>query len=562
MLRTLTIRDVVIIDRLEIAFHPSLGVLTGETGAGKSILLDALGLAIGHRADSSLVRPGASRSMVTAEFEAAAGHPAWELLKDHGIDSAGEDAGEGILLLRRVLSADGRSRAFVNDQAVSVGLLREIGDTLVEVHGQFESQRLLDPVTHGGLLDALGGLESMVGDVGDAHGAWKEATAARAGAEAELEAARRDEEFLRHAVDEMSAFDPQPGEEDALAARRTVMMHGEKLLEAMNQTMAELTGEPAVEDALRAALRHLGRMAGKAEGCLDEAVAALQRAALEVAEGVARIDKASRELDLDPRRLEEAEERLFALRALARKHNVGTDELAGFRDTMAARLAEIEDGGAEVERLRRQEKTARAAYVEAAGKLSRKRARAAERLDRAIAVELKPLKLGQAKFSTLIEEKDEAEWSDTGRDRVAFQVVTNPGMPAGPLGRISSGGELARFTLALKVVLAGADPVPTVVFDEVDSGVGGAVAAAVGERLARLGEDYQVLVVTHSPQVAARGAHHLRVAKSDSGSRALTTVETLSEGERREEIARMLSGARVTDEARAAAGRLLEGGRQ
>ncbi len=547
MLSTLSIRDVVLIDRLELSFRSGLNVLTGETGAGKSILLDALGLALGVRADSALVRHGAGQAVVAAAFDLAPGHPALALLAEHGLD------GDESLFLRRVLGADGRSRAFINDQPVSVALLKAIGDTLVDVHGQFESRRLTDPSIHRVLLDAHGGHAALVTEAGRLFRAWREATNARARAATALEKARRDEEFLRFAVDELTALDPKTGDEVALAEKRTMMMHGERLLEAMNEAAADLADGRGVEAALRSALRHLERAAEKAEGRLDTAIAALDRAAVEVAEGTARLDKAASDVDLDPRRLEEVEERLFALRALARKHNVGTDDLPLLAQRMAAQLAAVEDSGAALGRLEAEEAAARTAYVEAAGRLSQARGEAAAGLDAAMGGELAPLRLGQAVFATRVAPLDEDAWGEAGADRVAFEVATNPGVPPGPLARISSGGELARFMLALKVVLAHADPVPTIVFDEVDADVGGAVAAAVGERLSRLGGDFQVLVITHSPQVAARGVHHWRVHKAD----AKTTVDALDAAERREEIARMLAGERVTEEARAAAGRLM-----
>lgn len=554
MLRRLTIRDVVLIDRLELSFHERLSVLTGETGAGKSILLDALGLALGARADSALVRHGADQAVVVAEFEITDDHPAHRIVAQQGLD--GEDE---TLLLRRVLGVDGRSRAYLNDQPVSVALQRQIGETLVGVHGQFENQRLLEPATHRGLLDAHGGLGPLLAGTAETFGAWRAAVTESARAEAVLVAARRDEAFLRHAVEELAALDPQPGEEAALAERRTVMMHGEKLLAAMNEAATDLSEGPGAEAMLRAAQRHLERVATLAEGRLDGAISALDRAAVEATEGIQQLEKVSAEVDLDPRHLEQVEERLFAIRALARKHDVATDALADLAAELAARLASIEDGGADLERLQAAVAVARAAYVEAATALSEARREAAARLDTAVAGELEPLRLGTAGFKTRVEPLAEADWGESGCDRVAFQVSTNPGAPEGPLARISSGGELARFMLALKVVLARADPVPTIVFDEVDHGVGGAVAAAVGERLARLAEDFQVLVVTHSPQVAARGVHHWRVSKAAAEPGVLTTVDALSEAARREEIARMLAGKRVTDEARAAAGRLLQG---
>ncbi|MDP6785512.1 MAG: DNA repair protein RecN [Rhodospirillales bacterium] len=554
MLRRLAIRDVVLIDRLELEFHSRLSVLTGETGAGKSILLDALGLALGARADSALVRHGADQAVVVAEFEITDDHPARLIVAEQGLDGD-----EETLLLRRVLSADGRSRAYLNDQPVSVALQRQIGETLVGVHGQFENQRLLEPAVHRDLLDAHGSLAGLLARTRETFANWRRAMAASAEAEAALAAARRDEAFLRHAVDEIGALDPRPGEEAELAEKRTVMMHGEKLLEAMNEAAADLDEGQGAETMIRTAQRHLERVAPLAEGRLDDAIAALDRAAVEAGEGVQLLAKASAEVDLDPRHLEQVEEHLFALRALARKHDVATDGLADLGARLASRLASIEDGGADVERLQGVAAAARTAFVEAASALSEARRGAAARLDAQVAGELKPLRLGAAVFTTRVEPLAEDEWGEAGSDRVAFRVSTNPGAPEGPLARISSGGEVARFMLALKVVLARADPVPTIVFDEVDHGVGGAVAAAIGLRLARLAEDFQVLVVTHSPQVAARGTHHWQVSKATAKAGALTSVDALSEAARREEIARMLSGARITDEARSAADRLLQG---
>jgi len=556
MLRSLSIRDVVLIDRLDLSFNTGLSVLTGETGAGKSILLDALGLALGERADAGLVRHGASQAAVAAEFDMAGDHPARAFLAEQGI----ADAEGGALILRRVVGADGRSRAFVNDQPVGVALLREIGDACVEIHGQFENQRLMRTATHRDLLDAYGGLSAAATRAAAAWRDWRMAQAAAQAAATELAAARREEEYLRHAVDELEAMAPRIGEEADLAARRTLMMHAEKLIEAMNQAGAELAEGRGVEGALRAAARALERVAERAEGRLDALLAGLDRAAVEAAEATALLEKATADLDLDPRALEKAEERLFALRGLARKHACEADRLPDVLVRLKAQLAAIEDGGADLGRLEAAAAEARRAYEKAARVLHDGRTSAAKRLDKAVAGELKPLRFGDARFATRIDALDETAWGEHGCDAVAFEVTTNPGTPPGPLNRISSGGEMARFMLALKVVLAEADPVPTIVFDEVDANVGGAVAAAVGERLARLADRFQVLVITHSPQVAARGAHHWRVAKVTREGTALTRVEGLAAPERKEEIARMLAGARVTDEARAAADSLLAGG--
>ncbi|MGQ9365422.1 DNA repair protein RecN [Azospirillum sp. ST 5-10] len=549
----LTIRDVVLIERLVLNLRSGLGVLTGETGAGKSILLDALGLALGARADSGLVRRGADQASVTAEFELAGDHPALEVLREQGLDA------EERLVVRRTVSADGRSRAWVNDQAVGVALLKRLGEELVEVHGQFDTHGLLNPQTHRGLLDAYAGLETRASQVAAAHRAWRQVEDARAGAAAEIARARAEEEYLRHAVAELDALAPKPGEEEELAETRAVLMHREKVVEAMNQAFAELSGERGAERLLASAARTLTRIADKAGGRLDPVIAALDRAAAEAEEAAGALQAASADIDMDPGALEKLEERLFALRAAARKHAVEVDALAALRDDFARRLLLIEDQGDLLARLARETETARAAYAKAAEALSGERRKAAGRLDKAVAAELAPLKMEKARFHTLVEPQEEADWGPAGIDRVAFQVATNPGAAPGPINKIASGGELARFMLALKVVLAQTGTVGTLVFDEVDTGIGGAVAAAVGERLARLGHALQVLVVTHSPQVAARGAVHLKVQKAVKGEHVTTSVAVLDGEERREEIARMLSGATVTAEARAAADSLIAG---
>ncbi len=556
MLTALSIRDVVLIDRLDLTFEDGLCVLTGETGAGKSILLDALGLAIGARGDSGLVARGAERAVVTAVFEVAPEHPAHALLSEQGFDDSG-----GELVLRRTLQADGRSRAFVNDQPASVGLLRQLGETLIEIQGQFEPRGLIDPASHLPLLDAYGDLGAELRGVRDAYDAWRTAAGAREEAEHAAGAAARDREFLEHAVAELEQLDPQPGEEAELAERRTRLMHAEQLLEAMNAASAELTGTRNIEDALQAAQKHLARVADKAGGALDETLRALERAVLEAAEAVRALEAAGAAIDVDQQGLEAIEERLFGLRAVARKHQVTVDDLAALRERMAGQLALVQDSREAVARLAEAEAAARSRYEQLARSLGAARRAAASRLDDAVNAELPPLRLEKARFVTAIEARAEDAWGRDGMDRVSFRVSTNPGAPEGPLGKVASGGELSRIMLALKVVAAAPGSVPTLVFDEVDANIGGATAHAVGERLARLAEDLQVLVITHSPQVAARGTDHLRVEKemSAGGNATMTRVSRLDDGRRREEIARMLSGAAVTDEARAAAGRLLEG---
>lgn len=553
MLVRLSIRDVVLIERLDIAFTAGLGVLTGETGAGKSILLDSLGLALGERADSGLVRRGADQLTVAAQFDVAADHPAFGLLREQGLD-----ADDDMLLLRRVVTRDGRSKAFVNDQPVSVGLLRQIGDMLVEVHGQFDSHGLLNPATHRGVLDAYGAASAELRACRGAYATWKAAADARARAEADLQAARAEEEALRGAEEELAALNPQPGEEAELAEKRSLLMNGEKLAEGLTGALQALeAGGAGVEGILRGAQRALDRVQPMAEATIAPIIEALERAAIEAAEAHNLLDKAAADIDLDPRHLEEVEERLFALRGLARKHGCATDELPGVLAELRRRLRALDDGGSDLVALAKAEQAARQAYLEAARALSKARKAAAMTLDAAVAHELPPLKLDKATFVTRVEDLPEEQWSAEGLDRVAFEVATNPGAAPGPIGKIASGGELARFMLALKVVLARVSPVPTLVFDEVDAGIGGATAAAVGERLGRLAADLQVLVVTHSPQVAAKGHGHWRVSKKASGDSVTTTIEQLTGEERREEVARMLAGETITNEARAAAASLM-----
>lgn len=552
MLTALSIRDVVLIERLDLSFDSGLSAFTGETGAGKSILLDSLGLALGARAESGLVRHGASQASVTAEFDPPAGHPARALLAEQDVE-----AGDGPLLLRRVLTADGRSKAYVNDQPVSVGLLRKVGDELVEIHGQFESHGLLDASTHLGVLDSFAGEADARTALSTAWAAWRDAAKARAQAEADLARAKAEEDHLRQVHEDLASLGPKPGEEAELAASRAVMMHGEKLLEAMSAAQSALTHKGEVEASLRSAARALERVAEKAEGKLDPVIAALDRAAQEAAEATNLLERASAEIDLDPRHLEKVEERLFALRASARKHQVSVDELPLLLDRLGRQLAALEGGGDGLARLAREEQAARTRYLEQARALSKARLAAAARLDKAVAAELPPLKLDKARFQTRVTQVDEGQWGPSGLDQVSFEVATNPGSAPGPLGKIASGGELSRFMLALKVVLARISSTPTIVFDEVDSGIGGAVAAAVGERLGRLAETLQILVVTHSPQVAARGTHHYRVAKAVTGAKTTTGVDRLSADQRREEVARMLSGETITDHARAAADALM-----
>ncbi len=561
MLSSLSIRDVVLIDRLDLEFQSGLGVFTGETGAGKSILLDALGLAVGVRAEARLVRQGTERASVSAAFEIADDHPVRLQLAAQGVDTTGEP-----LILRRVLGADGRSRAFANDQAISVGLLSDIGGQLVEVHGQFDSQRLMRPESHRPLLDAFGGYSKIGKRVDAAYGAWRDAIQRHLAAVEAAADAQRDEEFLRFSVDELTALNPKAGEDSALAEKRKIMMHGEKLIAALSEAQEHLISGDGTEARIQNAKRALEQVSEMAEGRLGDAIGTLERGLNEIAEGVGLLERLHSDLHVDPAELEAAEERLFALRAVARKHHVEVDDLADLAETFRQRLSAVEDSAARIAALENEVKTVRREYISAAEDLSARRRDAAVRIDAAVAQELAGLKLEKARFETDIRPLDEADWGPHGANRVAFLVATNPDTAPGPINKIASGGELARFMLALKAVLAASDTVPTLIFDEVDAGIGGAVASAVGDRLALLGDSSQVLVVTHSPQVAAKGQHHWRVTKSETANddknddRVWTTVEPLDARARQEEIARMLAGAQITDEARAAADSLLAGG--
>jgi DNA repair protein RecN (Recombination protein N) len=551
VLTSLSIRDVVLIESLDLEFGPGLDVLTGETGAGKSILLDALGLALGVRADSGLVRAGQAQAVVSAAFELPSAHAARAMLEECGLESA---AGEP-LVIRRVVKADGGSRALVNDQPVSVALIRDLGALLVEMHGQHDDRGLLNPRGHRALLDSFGAI-----DTGGAETLWREwgaAEAALARARDELEEAARDRDWLEHAVAELKALAPEPGEEEALAALRSDMQKGARLSEDIAAAGQLLGGSEGSVSLLRQAGRRLERIASEDER-LTEALAALDRALVEAEDAEDKLASASAAMAFDPARLDEAEARLFEIRAIARKHRVEPERLPALAEELAARLEALDAGGRSLAALEQAVAESRAAYEAEAARLSEARKLAAARLDLAVERELAPLKLDAARFRTNVEPLAEANWSGQGRDRVEFEVSTNPGAPFAALTRIASGGELSRFILALKVALAERGGATTMIFDEIDRGVGGAVASAVGERLLRLAGDAQLLVVTHSPQVAARGDRHFLIEKSHDGLVTRTGVQLLDEARRREEIARMLSGAQVTEEARAQAARLLE----
>ena len=557
MLTALAISNIVLIDALDLEFADGLGVLTGETGAGKSILLDALGLTLGARADSALVRQGCERGQVTASFAAPApGSALAALLAANDLEiGVGEP-----LLIRRTLRADGGSRAFVNDQPCSAALLRELGGHLVEIHGQHDDRGLIAPAGHRALLDAFARTDT--GAVAAAHATWRAAEARLAATRTALAEAERDREWLAHCVAELAALTPQPGEEATLAAERATMQQGERIADDLQAVMAAFEGSDSGPAQLRSAARRLDRLAGD-HPLLAEALAALDRALIEAGEAEDRLAEAARALEFDPARLEAAETRLFELRALARKHGVQPDALADLAADLAERLDAIDGGADGLAKLEAEVASAAAAYTHAAGALSDARRMAATRLDAAVAAELAPLKLDAARFQTLIERLPAERWGPDGMDRVEFLIATNPGAPFAPLMKIASGGELSRFILALKVALAQEGGADTIIFDEIDRGVGGAVAAAIGERLARLATGNkiggkQLLAVTHSPQVAAKGSAHFMIAKASDGLVTRTSVRLLGAAERREEIARMLSGAEVTDEARAQAVRLLE----
>ncbi len=548
MLRSLDIRDMLIIDRLELSLSPGLNVLTGETGAGKSILLDALGFVLGWRGRAELVREGAEQGEVVAEFDLPGGHPAVEVLEEAGLPS--EDG----LIIRRVNTRDGRKTAWVNDRRVSGEVLRALSDTLVELHGQHDDRGLLNPRGHRQLLDAFGGLDDQVARC---RVAWRDLQGARSAlkeAEAALAKVREEEDFLRHAVAEMDAVSPEIGEDAALDTRRRLMQAAEKIREDVAKAHVALGGEGA-EGLLRDAARWLDGVSGDAEGTLNEPMAALDLALENLGEAEQGVARALERLDFDAGELERVEERLFAIRGLSRKHAVQPDDLAGLGDDLRARLAKLDDGASDLKALRHAVSDAADAYDAAADALGAARSEAAEALDAAMARELPPLKMERASFSTEITEDDDGP---EGRDHVAFTVATNPGAPAGPLNKIASGGELSRFLLALKVCLTAEADGLTMIFDEIDRGVGGATADAVGRRLEDLAQGAQVLVVTHSPQVAARAAHHWRVEKKVSDGATLSQVVELSRDDRVDELARMLSGDKVTEEARAAARALLE----
>ncbi len=557
MLTTLTIRDFVLIKNLTVSFVSGLGVLTGETGAGKSILLDALGLALGGRGEAGLVAQKASQTVISAEFAVESKHQTFSLAAGQGL-SLDPDAGQ--IILRRTLGADGRSRAFVNDQPVTIGFLKILGDCLIEIHGQHDDRGLLNAKGHRALLDAFGCHEKLLAELAKKYAALSAARKTLAALEKDHRARRDEEEYDRHCLAELKAIHPKKGEEDALATARKLMVEGEKSGERVKEVLTLLEAGDGLDMTLRSALRRLEQLPEELKTLLGPAIEALARAAGDTEVGLTEIHRVSETLTFDQDKIDRTEERLFELRALARKHKCRPDDLPGVLAALEERISALEKGDGALKEAREQVAAAKTAFEAAAKKLTGARNEAAKKLDQGVAKELKPLKLDKAKFRTVLHPLPQDDWTAEGAEKVEFEVSTNPGAPFGPLIKIASGGELSRFILGLKVVLASAGSAPTLIFDEVDRGVGGAVADAVGERLARLSEDAQVLVVTHSPQVAARAGNHFLVGKTQTNGAAETTIRALDSKARHEEIARMLSGAKVTDKARAAAESLISGG--
>lgn len=549
MLRGLDISDMLIIDRLELAFQPGLNVLTGETGAGKSILLDSLGFVLGWRGRADLVRQGAAQGEVTAWFDLTPDHPARAVLEEAGLPAGDE------LILRRINTSDGRKTAWVNDRRCSGEVLRALSETLIELHGQHDDRGLLDPKGHRAILDDFAQTSAMQARVRDAWRALSVARKAAKVAAAERDAIKAEEEFLRHAVAELDKLNPEAGEEATLDVKRRMMQGAEKI-RADVVNAYEMMGQNGAERQMGDALRWLDGAAARAEGALEAPMAALGRAMVELDDALSGIADAIDQMSFNPVELEETEERLFAIRAMARKHDVAPDELAGFADTLRAKLEALDAGEAAEAVLRAAVKAAEDGYDTAAQALCAARSKAASKLDKAVSAELAPLKMERAVFTTQITEEPAGP---DGIDAVSFTVATNPGAPSGPLGKIASGGELSRFLLALKVCLTSGQSGLTLIFDEIDRGVGGATADAVGRRLSALSQGSQVLVVTHSPQVAALGAHHWRVEKAVHKGMTTSTVVPLAPKDRVDEVARMLAGDTITDAARAAAEALLAG---
>ena len=552
MLRSLNISNVVLIEQLDIDFKAGFGVLTGETGAGKSILLDSLGLVLGKRAETSLIRKGCEKLSVTAVFDNIDNTEFQKLLTDNDLDIESE------IMIKRTLSTSGSGKIFFNDQPISAKLLKEIGKYLVEIHGQFDNQGLLNPANHLSILDNFGGYKSLLDNCQTAYTAYKEATTKRISAENNIAKAKEDEDNLRHWINELEQLSPRIGEIEELQIRRQELMHAEKIIENLNYAYSALTQGKDVSSSLRAAQNGIDKANSYVDGKYDEIYSALDRALIEITDVVEQIESASSDIALNSSEQESIDSRIFALKDIARKHGVSVDDLVTTLENFKQQLSSIEMGEDGLNILRQDEQNKRINYIETANNLHKARVEAAQNLDTLVMKELPPLKMEKAKFVTLINKKAENEWSSLGFDDVCFTVATNPNSPQGPINKIASGGELARFMLALKVNLASSSNITTMIFDEVDTGIGGAVAQAVGERLSRLGQGVQVLVVTHSPQVAALGTYHFKVAKHTQNDITSTVVYPLSADERQEEIARMLAGETISDEARAAALKLMK----
>ena len=548
MLLSLSVRNVVLIDSLDIDFGEGFCVFTGETGAGKSILLDSLGLAIGKRAESRLVRSGEEKASVTAQFDVTS--EIKNILSEHDID-------DGELIIRRVIHSDGKSKCFINDNPASLSLVQEIASKLIEIHGQHDQRGLLDNSTHIKVLDAYGRLEADLEKVGSSYKIMKEAKKKYEETAMLAEKAKREEDYLRHVVKELEALDPKQGEEEELTTQRAMLMNAEKILDSLKDSMNELSGNVDIESSIRSAERVLSRNNEKAGGAFGPAIEALDKAGNEIGEAIAIMDSIGRDLDVDGTKLEQVEERLFALKDLGRKYNKQVDELADYREEVRAQINLIESQDEELGKLKIELENALNQYIKYSSQLSEKRKKLAKEFEDKVMEELKPLKMENSRFKVEISPLEEEKYGASGIDKISFVVSTNPGSPFGNLAKIASGGELSRFMLALKVVLSDVRSVPTIIFDEIDTGIGGAVADAVGKRLKLLSKNFQVMCVTHQPQVASYGAKHFRIEKSGKDGKVATSVEELSETAKKEEIARMLAGASITKEARAAAGKLM-----
>lgn len=553
MLVSLTIQNIVLIEKLGLKFASGLSILTGETGAGKSILIDSLGLVLGNRAESRLLRSGAEKAQVTAEFDISKVKKAARILKQNDIDFPNDE-----LMIRRIITADGRNKAYLNDSPVSINLLQEVAETLIEIHGQHDQKGLLNPGNHLSMLDSYADIEAEVAEMGNKFSQWRDRQIELEKVRQEVEKAQAESDYLQHAMREIEQLDPQPGEEQSLAEKRAFMQSREKIIETLNAAMAELNGNTDVMSSLQTASRILSKSTIKSsEDIFRNAVEQLDKATIEAGEAIAQIEKLSSAGDIDTEDLERLEERLFALRDLARKHRKTVDELPQFKQELERKLSLIESGESRLAELEKQVAVVKKEYSVIADKISSKRQEAAKKLKDVIAEELAPLKMAGCKMQVELQALEEDKWSASGKERAQFLVQTNPGSAFGPLHKIASGGELSRFMLALKVVLSDVKSTPTLIFDEIDTGVGGATADAVGKRLSMLGKKFQVLTITHQPQVAAYGDQHMRVEKHQRDGSTVTSVQILSGKAKMEEVARMLAGAKITKEARAAAGKLM-----